>query len=920
MPKTALNQERWRRVEELYHAALDREPAQRNEFLNQACNADEDLRREVESLLAADSTESLIDRPALDAAAELLDDENPLAAGAQLGPYRIEGLLGSGGMGRVYRARDTRLGRTVALKISKEEFGKRFEQEARVVAALNHPHICQLYDVGPNYLVMELVEGAPLEGPLALAKAVEYAGQILDALDTAHRGGVVHRDLKPANILITKKGVKLLDFGLAKQTPAQTAYDATITRGLTGAGMILGTLQYMSPEQLQSKPADVRSDLFSFGCVLYEMLTGKRAFEGENPATVIAAILEREPAPLEISPPLDRVVMRCLAKDPDHRFQTAIDLKAALIWAVEQQQVAKPPRRWWMAAAALVLGVAGGWVVFHLRSTVRDERVIHFQIPPPKGAQFAPVSFSVSPDGRYVTYIAFVEGRRQLWLHALDGSVERLLADKGTPLMYPFWSPDSKSIGWAADSKLWRVDLTGGAPVVICEQDPSRQATWTPDGRILFGSLRGVMQVAASGGSPTLLTTVNRSLGEVEHGRPELLPNGRFLYRVVSSKAANDGIFIASLSSPEQRVRLMAAEQQARFAPTPDGKNYLLMQVDQRLVAQEFDVDKLRLIGEPRTIAEIGLAGTPILPAEVSRGGILLYSKNIRAKPTQLILFDRRGRSVATLSESGYDFRFSPDGRRVVLARREGGGRANIWMLDAERPMVSRFTSSSGISESPIWSPDGKTVVFSNNGLFRKDVSGSADQQRVTEMGRLREPSDWSRDGRFILFSESSLETNQDLWVLPVTPEGMPMEGEQPRPYLHSPFNEESGRFSPEPNPHWVAYQSDETGQYEIFIASFPEPRRRLQITSGGGTFPQWGADGRELFYISADNKLMAVELKFGRENIEPSTPHELFPLNAFFRSIYAVAPDGKRILANQIHFDLPSLEVIVNWPTLLKK
>jgi Tol biopolymer transport system component len=272
------------------------------------------------------------------------------------------------------------------------------------------------------------------------------------------------------------------------------------------------------------------------------------------------------------------------------------------------------------------------------------------------------------------------------------------------------------------------------------------------------------------------------------------------------------------------------------------------------------------------------------------------------------------------LSERGGDFRFSPDGRRVALARFEGPGRANIWMLDAERRMLSRFTTSSGISASPIWSPDGKTVVFSNNGLVRKDVSGSADEQRVTELGRLREPSDWSRDGRFILFSESNLETNQYLWVLPVTPEGKPVEGEQPKPYLHSPFNEGSGRFSPEPNPHWVAYQSDETGRYEIFIASFPEPRRKLQITSGGGTFPQWGPDGRELFYISADDKLMVVGLKIGREGIEPSAPHELFPLNSVLRSIYAVAPDGKRILVNQVEVDLAPLEVIVNWPALLKK
>jgi hypothetical protein len=445
---------------------------------------------------------------------------------------------------------------------------------------------------------MELVEGAPLEGPLALAKAVEYARQILDALDTAHRKGVVHRDLKPANILITKKGVKLLDFGLAKQMPAQTTYDATITKGLTGAGMILGTLQYMSPEQLQSKPADVRSDLFSFGCVLYEMLTGKRAFEGENPASVIAAILEREPAPLEISPPLDRVVMRCLAKDPDNRFQTAIDLKAALLWAVEQQLVAKPAARWTAVAAALLaLGVAGGG----RSSTSGVTRRASDSFSDPTATR-APAlrrfPLRCRPTGwTSPTRPSWEEGDNSGYCVPSMDQSRRLLTDKGRPT-YPFWSPDSKSIGFAADSKLWRVDLAGGAPVVICEQNPSpRPATWTPDGRILFGSLRGVMQVAASGGTPTLLTTVNRSLGEVEHGRPELLPNGRFLYRVLSSKAANDGIYAASLSSPAH-VRLMAAQLvglHRRMAELP------LMQVDQQLVAQEFDTDKVGLIETTRS-------------------------------------------------------------------------------------------------------------------------------------------------------------------------------------------------------------------------------------------------------------------------------------------------------------------------------
>jgi serine/threonine protein kinase len=926
MKKTALNEERWGRVEELYHAAMEREPAERRDFLAQSCDGDEDLRREVESLLAADGSKALIDQPALEAMAELLDDENPVAPDTQLGPYRIEGLLGSGGMGRVYRAIDTRLGRNVALKTSKEEFSERFEREARTVAALNHPHICQLYDVGPNYLVMELVEGAPIAGRVPLAKAVEYAGQILDALDAAHRKGVVHRDLKPANVLIAKQGIKLLDFGLAKRVmPVES--DATLTGGLTGAGTIVGTLQYMSPEQLQGKEADARSDLFSFGCVLYEMLTGKRAFEGQNAASVIAAILEREPAPLEISPPLDRVVKRCLAKDPDQRFQSALDLKAALLWAVEQEPVVKPARRWWMAVAAtsLLLGLAAGWAIFHFQRPAADERVIHFQIPPPTDARSRFVntpSLSVSPDGRYVTQQESVNGRRGLWLLSLDGSTPRLLMDNESAI-FPFWSPDSRSLAWSADSKLWRLDLPGGTPVAICERGPSTTSTiWTGDGRILFVSgFREVMQVLPSGGSPTRLMTIDPALGQI-FGL-ELLPKGRFLLMVQNPKSDNGTIYAMSLSHPARPLRLMTSESMARFAAAPDGRNYLMMRAGQKLVAQEFDIDTLRLIGSPHTVAEqVGSPGGSLISMGVSAGGILVYSKEA-ANWSRLVWLDRAGKPLGSLTEPGpyIDLRLSPDGRRIALALRERGS-DKIWLLGAERRMLSRFTSSPGFARGPIWSPDGRIVVFHKVGaVFRKGITGSGDEQLIVQLDRslALSPTDWSGDGRSILYHAQNVETKLDLWTLPVTPDGNLVKGGQPKPYLHTPFNELNGRFSPGGN--WVAYQSDETGRYEVYIASFPEPRRRLQITSGGGTFPQWGPDGSELFYISPDDKLMVVGLKVGPEGFEPSTPRELFPLSStLYTSVYEVAPDGKRILVNQREQNSEPIEVIVNWPALLKK
>ncbi|HKE22002.1 MAG TPA: protein kinase [Bryobacteraceae bacterium] len=535
MEKTRLSQEEWRRVEEVYHEALEHRPESRIAFLTAACGGDSSLRREVESLLAADGANALVDQPAMDIAAELLDDGAPLAPGTELGPYRIENLIGTGGMGRVYRARDTRLNRIVAIKISKQGFGERFEREARAVAALNHPHICQLYDIGPNYLVMEFVEGAPLKGPMPLPRAVEYASEILDALDAAHRKGVVHRDLKPANILVSKQGVKLLDFGLAKQVPP-VGSEATVTKGLTVAGAILGTVQYMSPEQLQGKPVDARSDLFSFGCVLYELLTGKRAFEGENPASVIAAVLERQPAPLEISPPLDRVVEDCLAKDPDQRFQTAIDLKRALNRAIQQTpKLRKPAQRWWIGAAAaatIVLGLGGGWAVSRLEKPAADERLLHFQVTPPNGnpSYFdSSPALSVSPDGRFVTYKASVNGRTGIWLHPLDGAPDRLLQDNADNLNgnWPFWSPDGQSVGWIAGGQLWRTNLSGGTSVALCSAPVAGGApVWTADGRILFTGTGGLMQVPESGGTPTLLTKADASLGETSHQSPQLLPGG----------------------------------------------------------------------------------------------------------------------------------------------------------------------------------------------------------------------------------------------------------------------------------------------------------------------------------------------------------------------------------------------------------
>jgi len=857
------------------------------------------------------------------------------APGQRLGPYETLQAIGAGGMGEVWKARDTRLDRTVAIKISKEQFSERFEREARAVAALNHPHICQLYDVGPNYLVMEFIDGAPLAGPLPLAQAVEYAGQILDALDAAHRKGITHRDLKPANILVTKQGIKLLDFGLAKQSAPLRTDGATLTQALTSQGQILGTLQYMAPEQLQGKETDARADLFAFGCVLYEMLMGKRAFEGESAASVIAAILEREPATLTAAPPLERVVRRALAKDPDQRFQTARDLKAALTWALEQA----PPvaaragvRWWWIAAGALIVGGLDGWAVAHLRQPAPRDQVLRLPLNPPEGGQFifgnSVGGIALSPDGRTAAFIASGNGKHGLWVRPLDGTTDRLIA--GTQrASYPFWSPDSKSIAYFTTNKLQRIDVEAGTISTICETPMlGRGGSWDGDGNIIFGSLTaGLFRVPASGGTPSPLTTTDASRGEVFHRWPQFLPGGHFLYLAQGDKPENTGVYAASLAKPGERVRLLASDMSALYAPGGDGKGYLLWLRGGSLVAQEFETGTLRLTGEPHVVANpvARISSLGQMQAAVSPSGVLLYSSANTA--SQLTWLDRAGRPLGTLGEPGEytTFQLSKDEHSVAASRDRAGG-SDLWLMQAERAITSRFTFGSNVNFYPVWSPDGRTIVFTSGAplnLYRKDSSGAGNEERITQSPNSQLATDWSRDGRWILYHEITPGTQRNLWILPTGPGGKPSPEAKPKIYLQTRFDELWGRFSPEAPPRWIAYESDETGRYEVYIQAFPEPRGKFQISTGGGQYPQWSAGGRELFYVSPDDKLMAVSLKIGTDSVTPSAPREMFPLlmpeNGWCS--YQASADGQRFLVRAAPGQgVQPLTVIVNWPAVLKK
>jgi Tol biopolymer transport system component len=672
------------------------------------------------------------------------------------------------------------------------------------------------------------------------------------------------------------------------------------------------------------------------------MLTGKRAFGGENAASVIAAILEREPAPINAAPPLDRVVRKCLAKDADHRFQCARDLKAALTWALEQPPATgagKQSRRWWVAVAATsalaTVGILGGWAVWQFHRPPADEQVFCLPINPPEGTRFVfgirKGGIALSPDGRPAAFVASGEGKNGLWVRPLDGTVARLLVAAGD-IVFPFWSPDGKSIGFFAGGKLQRVDLAVGSPFIICDVvGLARGASWSSDGLIIYATLGpgGLFQVRASGGAPSPLTILDASRGEGFHVWPQVLPGGRFFFCMRSEKPENTGIYAASFARPTERVHLLTTNSNALYAPGGEGRDYLLWLRGGTLLAQELDNSTLALAGEPHPIADqvsqIGIIG--LMNVAVSARRQLLYSATNGSG--QFAWLDRKGRRLSLVGEPGEysSFRLSPDGRRILAGRSRRGG-ADLWLLDVERGTSSRFTDAGSYAHTyPTWSPDGRIVVFYGGipfrGLVFKDADGAGSAQPL-ESSAVWSPFDWSRDGRFILYATSSPGTGVDLWILPMTSEGKPALDAKPRAYIRTPFYESQGRFSPEKNPRWVAYVSDESGRYEVYIDTFPERRHKTPISTGGGLYPQWGAGGRELYYVSPDFKLMVVSLKLEPDSVEPSAPRELFPLPAVDTgySPYEVAPDGQRFLvcATPQQQAAEPLTVIVNWPALLRK
>ncbi|HEV2202789.1 MAG TPA: protein kinase [Bryobacteraceae bacterium] len=871
----------------------------------------------------------------------------PLSAGDKLGPYEILAPIGAGGMGEVYRARDPRLNRNVAIKVSNAEFSERFVHEARSIAALNHPNICTLYDVGPNYLVMEYIEGTPLKGPLPLDQTLKYAAQICDALDAAHKKNITHRDLKPANILVTKAGVKLLDFGLAKMGPAVKAGETTMTMALTSKGEILGTLVYMSPEQVNGEEAGPRSDIFSFGLVLYEMLTGKRVFGGKSQASVIAAILER-PAPsvADLAPAaLDRVLKRCLEKDPENRWQSARDLKAALEWISTEAPTPAPApaparrQRLWqgVAAALAVIAAATAWALWP-KPPVRVNST-RFQILLPEKEDYG-LWMAFSPDGRK---LAFTTRGRQpgIWIRDLEALETRHLAGTENALAL-FWSPDSRFLGFGGGGRLTKIDVSGGPPQTLCEAAGIGIGSWNRDGVIIFGaSAQGPLRrVPASGGVPTDVTAVDRQRGETYHSSPIFLPDGRhFLYLIGGSPEVN-GIYVGSLDAKlgqQKHERLLASRLSAGYTPSQNPANgRLFFMRDTTLMAQPFDNGRLQLTGEPVAVAEqLGISGFHGF-FSVSPSGALAYRTGAQSAGFQLTWFDRQGKTQGTFGDLRPDqgIALSADGTRAAVRDAPANVNGDIWTLDFARGVRTRLTFHQSFGSFPVGSPDGSRIAFSGNNwetLYEKASSGAGDEKELEKKpGEQKQPDSWSHDGRLLLYHTFNVpQTVDDLWVLP-------LEGDRkPVLLLGSKFTEREGSCSPDMR--WIAYTSNESGRLEVYVRPFLASgasgasgstgapslgEGKWQVSKDGGTLAKWRADGKELIFRAPNGSPMAVDVTATGAAFQAGVPKQLFVLPPNVGD-WDVTADGKRFLAAvppvQQTTQTP-ITVVLNWQAALQK
>ena len=864
--------------------------------------------------------------------------------GDKLGPYEILALIGKGGMGEVYRARDPRLNRDVAIKISNAQFTERFTREARAIAALNHTNICHLYDVGPDYLVMEYVEGQDLRGPMDFEDALPVIQQLIDGIEAAHEKNIVHRDLKPANIKITPEGVvKILDFGLAKamEPPSDNGNpenSPTLTMGATVAGTILGTAAYMAPEQAKGKAADRRSDIWSFGVIVYETLSGKRLFQGESAVEILGGVLNQEPdisaAPVRVH----RLLHWCLEKDRKQRLTSISDARRLLEENEPGAPAAVAPSRsrfgWaWTGTAIAALVALLSLSFVHFRETPPSEQTLRASILLPENSNVD--SFAISPDGRSFVIAAAVNGKRQLWLRSMDALQAQPMPFTDDAI-YPFWSPDSRYIGFFAQRKLKKVAASGGPAQALCDVPPIHGGSWNRDDVIVFSSGNAgtpIQRVPAAGGVPIDVGKINGA-GSQRH--PAFLPDGRhFLYLVVGATTEASGIYISSLDGKENR-RVLADLSGVVFAPPTrsDRSGHILFVRENTLMAAPFDAASAQVAGDVFPLAEgVSLTGdATYVPATVSDNGVLLYEAGGTTGATnQIVWYDRSGKSVGPAVASGrvYDPALSPDEKWIVFRRLTPAG-SNLWVRDLRRGTETPFTSIGSNNLAPFWSPDGKRIVFTSNrrggllSLYQKAASGSGPDEPLLQNSINDLSSQWSQDGRFIVYFEVDPKNKRSIWFLPT--DGAAAD-RKPKLFLRTEFDTFFGQLSPDN--HWMAFTSDRSGRREVYVRPFPAGEGEWPISIAGGQGPRWRGDGKELFYEAADGKMMAVSVNGAKPSFEAGAPLALFDAHMAHNEIdtqlqYDVNKDGTPFLINTTGAtggaSSPPLTVVTNWQAGLKK
>ncbi len=819
-----------------------------------------------------------------------------LFPGTRLGPYEISAQIGVGGMGEVYRAHDVRLRRDVAIKTSTEPFSDRFEREARSIAALNHPNICTLHDIGPDYLVMELVAGSSPKGPLPVEEVLHIAGQVAAALEAAHERGIVHRDLKPANVKITPSGlIKVLDFGLAK-VPREESPDApTLSMGLTAAGTTLGTPAYMAPEQAQGKDVDKRADVWAFGVLLYELLTGRGPFVADSVQATLVAVLSQEPDWNKVPAHLQRLLRACLKKDPRERLSSIGDWRLLL---EKEEEEPRPVTRtrgvmlpWVAAALGLGLGVFG-W--FRFEKTAGEPSVVRFEVPIPGGVG-QQAHFALSADGQHLVVSAPEDGQLRLRVRPLDALEARLLPG-GEGARFPFWKPDGKEIGFFADGKLKTIPLAGGSPAIITNVDPVvLGATWNQHGVIVFSQGRELYPVNEKGGAPALLYQ-----GPGIPFEPIFLPDGRhFSYR-------EGGTFVGALDGSPP-VRILPDGTKALYS-----EGHLLFRRQGRLVAQPFDADTLTLRGAGIPVTSENVVTAANTEAFSVAGGVLAYQAPALE---QLAWKDRAGTVTEKVGgpQQWRNFRLSPDQSKIALDV-SIQGRLDVAVFDLQRGTLERFTSQGGGGLVPVFSPDGTQMAFTSmrTGRFNPYIISAPNQERmIADVGTTGGyPVDWSPDGKYLLYWG-----DEDLWIVPID------TTKKPYTFARSSFDERDGVFSPDGQ--WIAYTSIESGRYELYLGPFPEEGgRRYPVSSQGGSGPAWRRDGKELFYVAGDGRLTAVPVTIRGSSAELGRAESLFPVTSGqFHRAYDLSLDGQRVLvATPAAAGGATITVLLNWRRVIEK